>query len=61
MDQKTAEYTERFANPLVAARRGYIDGVIDPAATREHLCDDLEMLRTKEVERPWRKHGNIPL
>lgn len=61
IDRKTTEYTDRFANPMVAAQRGFIDAVLDPASTRERLCDDLEMLREKDVERPWRKHGNIPL
>ena len=61
VDAKTVEYTERFANPMVAAQRGFIDAVINPAETRERLCEDLELLRNKEVERPARKHGNIPL
>ena len=51
----------RFANPMVAAQRGFVDDVIDPAETRLRICEDLEVLRSKEVERPWRKHGNIPL
>lgn len=46
---------------MVAAQRGFIDDVLNPATTRERLCDDLEMLRNKQVERPWRKHGCIPL
>jgi len=53
--------TYRFANPMVAAQRGFVDDIIDPAFTRVRLCEDLELLRTKEVTRPWRKHGNIPL
>lgn len=61
IEQKTLEYTERFANPLVAAQRGFVDDVIDPASTRQRLCEDLDVLKTKKVERPWRKHGNIPL
>ena len=55
------EYVERFANPYVAAERGYIDDVIDPARTRPVLINALNMLRTKRVARPARKHGNIPL
>ena len=80
----------RFANPMVAAQRGFVDAgkrsalyvvdamygrltdscaccyciryaVIDPAVTRQRLCEDLELLQTKKVDRPWRKHGNIPL
>jgi propionyl-CoA carboxylase beta chain len=61
IEEKTLEYTERFANPMVAAQRGFIDDILDPAHTRERLCDDLEMLQNKQEERPWRKHGNIPL
>ena len=55
------EYVERFANPYVAAERGYLDDVIDPAATRPALINALTMLRTKRVSRPARRHGNIPL
>lgn len=61
VDAKTYEYTKEFANPMVAARRGFVDDVIEPSSTRQRLCEDLEMLRTKKTERPWRKHGNIPL
>ena len=61
VDAKTIEYTDRFANPMVAAQRGFIDDILDPAVTRERLCDDLEMLENKQEDRPWRKHGNIPL
>ena len=60
-EELVAEYVERFANPYVAAERGYIDDVIDPATTRPVLCNALEMLRTKRVARPARRHGNIPL
>jgi len=56
-----AEYTERFANPYVAAERGYIDDVIDPRETRKVLCRSLAMLRTKQEKLPQRKHGNMPL
>jgi len=55
------EYTERFANPYVAAERGYVDDVIDPADTRAVLCRSLAMLRTKQEKLPQRKHGNVPL
>jgi len=55
------EYTEKFANPYVAAERGFVDDVIDPAETRIKLVAGLEMLRTKREELPKRKHGNIPL
>jgi acetyl-CoA carboxylase carboxyltransferase component len=55
------EYTERFANPYVAAERGFVDDVIDPSETRVKLITSLEMLRSKREELPQRKHGNIPL
>ncbi|HCO43661.1 MAG TPA: methylmalonyl-CoA carboxyltransferase, partial [Gammaproteobacteria bacterium] len=55
------EYRERFANPFVAAERGFIDDVITPSRTREHLCRALRMLANKSVQRPFKKHGNIPL
>ena len=55
------EYTERFANPYLAAERGYVDDVIDPADTRKVLSRSLELLRTKREELPKRKHGNVPL
>ncbi|MBV8296776.1 MAG: acyl-CoA carboxylase subunit beta [Acidimicrobiia bacterium] len=55
------EYVERFANPYVAAERGYIDDVIDPADTRGVLIRSLELLRSKREELPKRKHGNVPL
>ena len=54
-------YRERFANPYVAASRGYIDGVIRPSQTRPVLVRGLEMLKDKRVRRPPRKHGNIPM
>ncbi len=55
------EYTERFANPYLAAERGYVDDVIDPADTRKVLSRSLELLRSKREELPKRKHGNVPL
>jgi len=55
------EYIERFANPFVAAERGYIYDVIDPADTRGVLIRSLDMLRSKREELPKRKHGNVPL
>ncbi|MCL2395284.1 MAG: methylmalonyl-CoA carboxyltransferase, partial [Acidimicrobiaceae bacterium] len=55
------EYTERFANPYLAAERGYVDDVIDPAETRRVLCRSLALLRSKREELPQRKHGNVPL
>ena len=55
------EYREKFANPYVAAERGYVDEVIEPRGTRARLCALLERLRTKRDANPPRKHGNIPL
>ncbi|MGH2981216.1 MAG: carboxyl transferase domain-containing protein, partial [Solirubrobacterales bacterium] len=55
------EYIERYANPYVAAERGYIDDVIVPHETRPKLIRALRTLQTKRVEQPKRKHGNIPL
>jgi acetyl-CoA carboxylase carboxyltransferase component len=60
-ERLVAAYRERFANPYVAANRGYLDGVIRPAETRPALIGALRMLRDKRVRRPPRKHGNIPL
>ncbi|ABN51934.1 MAG TPA: methylmalonyl-CoA carboxyltransferase [Hungateiclostridium thermocellum] len=55
------EYREKFSNPYVAASRGYVDDVIDPATTRIRLISALEMLASKRENRPAKKHGNIPL
>src|SRR5580698_3237352 len=55
------EYTERYANPYIAAERGYIDDVIDPADTRRVICRSLDILASKREELPKRKHGNVPL
>ena len=59
--EKVAEYTDKFANPYVAAERGYIDDVILPRETRKHLHTALELLKTKRDTNPPKKHGNIPL
>jgi len=59
--QLIEEYTERFANPYIAAERGYVDDVIDPRETRRVLIRSLDMLRTKREQLPQRKHGNVPL
>ena len=56
-----AEYTEKYANPYLAAERGFVDDVIDPAETRIKLVEGLRVLRTKRDDVPQRKHGNIPL
>ena len=58
---KEAEYKARFANPFVAGARGFIDDVIQPHETRKRICRSLVMLKDKQIDNPWRKHGNIPL
>jgi propionyl-CoA carboxylase beta chain len=55
------EYEDTFANPYIAAERGYIDAVIEPASTRAHVTRALRALRNKRETLPPRKHGNIPL
>jgi propionyl-CoA carboxylase beta chain len=55
------DYTEKFSNPYIAAERGYVDAVIEPADTRRKLGQVLDMLRSKRESIPQRKHGNIPL
>ena len=64
-DKKRAElvkeYREKFANPYIAASRGYIDDVIEPSTTRARLINGLEMLNNKRDQNPGKKHGNIPL
>ncbi|MEJ1161252.1 acyl-CoA carboxylase subunit beta [Prosthecomicrobium sp. N25] len=59
--RRTKEYQDRFANPFVAAERGYIDDVIMPHSTRSRIARALRLLRNKQVENPWKKHDNIPL
>jgi acetyl-CoA carboxylase carboxyltransferase component len=54
-------YAERFTNPYIAAERGYVDDVIDPAETRRVLARSLAMLASKREDLPKRKHGNVPL
>jgi propionyl-CoA carboxylase beta chain len=60
-DERTREYREKFANPFVAAERGYVDEVIEPRDTRRRLIQVLEVLHTKRDANPPKKHGNIPL
>jgi len=59
--RRVAEYEERFANPYVAASRGYVDDVIRPSETRRRLISGLDMLAGKRDVNPRKKHGNIPL
>ncbi|WP_456390306.1 acyl-CoA carboxylase subunit beta [Profundibacter sp.] len=59
--QHTADYEDRFANPFVAAERGFIDEVIQPSVSRKRICRAFASLRGKKLQNPWKKHGNIPL
>jgi len=59
--EKEAEYKKRFANPFVAAQRGYIDDVIMPHSTRKRIIRALKSLKGKQLSNPWKKHDNIPL
>jgi len=59
--KRTKDYEDRFANPFVAAERGYIDDVIRPHSTRRRVAKALALLRSKMAETPWKKHDNIPL
>ena len=57
----TAQYEERFANPFVAAEKGFIDEVIQPHSTRLRVARAFASLRGKQQSNPWKKHDNIPL
>jgi propionyl-CoA carboxylase beta chain len=59
--ERTAQYEARFANPFVAAQKGFIDEVIMPHSTRRRVALGLRKLRNKQLENPWKKHDNIPL
>jgi len=59
--EKTAEFRERFANPFIAAERGFVDEIIEPQHTRQKLVSALRMLDTKKDSNPQKKHGNLPL
>ncbi|WP_430385503.1 acyl-CoA carboxylase subunit beta [Blastomonas fulva] len=59
--ERTKEYEARFANPFVAASKGFIDEVIMPHSTRRRIALGLRKLRNKQLENPWKKHDNIPL
>jgi methylmalonyl-CoA decarboxylase subunit alpha len=60
-NQKASEYAERFANPYAAAKRGYVDDVIEPSRTRLRICKAMRMLEHKQESNLPKKHGNIPL
>ena len=59
--KRTADYEERFANPFIAAERGFVDEVINPRSTRRRIARAFELLKTKQVQEPFKKHDNIPL
>jgi acetyl-CoA carboxylase carboxyltransferase component len=59
--EKIEEFREKFANPYVAAERGFVDAVIEPRETRRRLIQALEMLASKRDRNPPKKHGNMPL
>ena len=59
--QKVEEFRDKFANPYVAAERGFVDEVIEPRLTRAKVIRALRLLRTKKDTNPPKKHGNIPL
>jgi propionyl-CoA carboxylase beta chain len=61
IEKRAEEYRAAFANPFVAASRGFIDDVIMPHGTRHRLCRALTLLRDKQLENPWKKHDNLPL
>jgi len=61
LQKKVDEYTERFANPYIAAERGYVDDVILPSQTRLKLVNAYQLLKTKVDTNPKKKHTNIPL
>ncbi len=61
VEKKTEEYREKFANPFIAAARGYVDDIIAPRQTRARLIRAFQMLETKKDQNPLKKHGNIPL
>ena len=59
--ERTEEYRHQFATPFIAGNRGFIDDIIMPRNTRMRIAKSLRMLRGKNIENPWKKHGNIPL
>ncbi|MDX2102589.1 MAG: carboxyl transferase domain-containing protein, partial [Alphaproteobacteria bacterium] len=61
IEARTDEYRQKFANPFVAASRGYIDDVIMPHNTRMRIARALTMLAAKDLQNPWKKHDNLPL
>ncbi|CDS11950.1 hypothetical protein LRAMOSA04146 [Lichtheimia ramosa] len=60
-DKLQAEYKEKFTTPLAAARKGYLDDIIEPRTTRSRLIEQLDLLERKSLQNPWKKHGTMPL
>jgi propionyl-CoA carboxylase beta chain len=58
---RVKDYEDRFANPFVAAERGFIDEVIQPRSTRKRVARAFAALRGKKLDMPWKKHDNLPL
>lgn len=61
VEKYETEYIEKFGNPFSAAEKGFVDDIIEPRTTRWRLCRDLDLLETKRLTNPKKKHGNIPL
>ena len=61
IEKKTKEYEDRFANPFIAAERGFIDDIIIPSNTRFRIIQALSKLKSKNQKNPKKKFGNIPL
>lgn len=59
--EQEEEYVEKFGNPFPAAVRGYVDDIIEPSSTRRRICQDLELLSSKNTSMPYKKHANMPL
>ncbi len=61
IEKNSKEYEAKFANPLSAAKRGFIDEIITPTSTRLRIIEELQVLSNKNASRPQRHHGNLPL
>jgi propionyl-CoA carboxylase beta chain len=61
IQEKEKEYVQKFASPFPAANRGFVDNIIEPRFTRKQICLDLELLSTKKLKNPKKKHDNMPL
>ena len=61
IEKLSQDYRRKYANPFIAAQKGFIDDVVAPHEPRHRIARALELLRTKNLDNPWKKHGNIPL